>query len=494
MALHGSATIELINDDGSKEVIKHDNIITNAPNDLLKGYNGDIAPICKFMKSGDNFMQELFGGILLFSDVLDSDAANYFIPNGKIVGYASQDAYAGLDTARGSYNESESGAQNDGSYRFVWDFSTAQGNGTIKALALCPNRMGQIGLSATIAGDKNISIQMPDPATPFNTSWYMLSNTTGATTNGISNYNYMAVAVLDDIVYAIDIENVKGTSSKHLKNNGGILKLYRFRIGATKISALACVGGASYIDSVDVTLPSGFVSQLSSDGRTPSIAWSFIPEDGKILMWKLYDMVMAVGASTKYVEIDLKNGMNVISHSFTNNTAGYIQGSIYNVYGFKSPLWIGKTYIVTYSKDGDVKKFYAIKRNDNTNVRELKDIGGNVVSFDQSTYYHGFQAFFSNDNNVVVFNSDSNDRTRNVFFLDLESGIIQKTNATTFSYLDNVSFGSNVLSFATGNYLKLEPVVNPFVLCTKNNLDTAVTKTASQTMKITYTLTESEKS
>ena len=319
----------------------------------------------------------------------------------------------------------------------------------------------------------------------------MLSNTTGATTNGISNYNYMAVAVLDDIVYAIDIENVKGTSSKHLKNNGGILKLYRFRIGATKISAGACVGGANYIDSVDVTLPSGFVSQLSSDGSTPSIAWSFIPEDGKILMWKLYDMVMAVGASTKYVEIDLKNGMNVISHSFTNNTAGYIQGSIYNVYGFKSPLWIGKTYIVTYSNDGDVKKFYAIKRNDNTNVRELKDIGGNVFSLDESTYYHGFQALFSNDNNVVVFNSDRNNRTRNVFFLDLENCIIQKTNVNTFSYLDNVSFGSNVLSFATGNYLKLEPVVNPFVLCTKNNLDTAVTKTASQTMKITYTLTES---
>ena len=36
MALHGSATIELTNADGSKEVIKHDNMITNAVNDLLK--------------------------------------------------------------------------------------------------------------------------------------------------------------------------------------------------------------------------------------------------------------------------------------------------------------------------------------------------------------------------------------------------------------------------------------------------------------------------
>ena len=35
MKLKGSATIELTNADGSKEVIKHDNMITNAPADLL---------------------------------------------------------------------------------------------------------------------------------------------------------------------------------------------------------------------------------------------------------------------------------------------------------------------------------------------------------------------------------------------------------------------------------------------------------------------------
>ena len=229
MALKGSATIELTNADGSKEVIKHDNIITNAPSDLLKGYGGDIAAICKFMKSGDNFMQELFGGILLFSDVLDSDAANYFIPNGKIVGYASQDAYAGLDTARGSYNASESGAQNDGSYRFVWDFSTAQGNGTIKALALCPNRMGQIGVSATIVNSEKKWFSQNSPASPFSVSGYMLSNTQGQTTAGVSNYNFIAVAILDDIVYAINIENINKTDSNFIKTSG-VLRLYRFQI------------------------------------------------------------------------------------------------------------------------------------------------------------------------------------------------------------------------------------------------------------------------
>ena len=40
-------------------------------------------------------------------------------------------------------------------------------------------------------------------------------------------------------------------------------------------------------------------------------------------------------------------------------------------------------------------------------------------------------------------------------------------------------------------YMSCTPKLNPFILTTKNNLDEPVVKTASQTMKITYTLTES---
>ena len=45
MAIHGSATIELTNADGSKQVIKHDNLITNAPSDFLRSERGDSAII-----------------------------------------------------------------------------------------------------------------------------------------------------------------------------------------------------------------------------------------------------------------------------------------------------------------------------------------------------------------------------------------------------------------------------------------------------------------
>ena len=55
-----------------------------------------------------------------------------------------------------------------------------------------------------------------------------------------------------------------------------------------------------------------------------------------------------------------------------------------------------------------------------------------------------------------------------------------------------MDIGSKVVYACSGKNLNYNPVINPFVLTTKNNLGEPVVKTSSQTMKITYTLTESE--
>ena len=496
MALHGSATIELTNADGSKEVIKHDNIITNAPNDLLKGYSGGYATILKYMRLGDSFMQALFGGILLFSDSLDSDADAYNVPSGKVVGYASQDAYAGLDTARGSYNESESGAQVDGSYRFVWDFSTAQGNGTIKALALCPNIMGQIGMSATIVdSERKTFTPVNDLASPFQTNGYMLPNSGTDSTDDISNYNFLTIAIADDIVYAVNLDNIskRSSTSNYFLLNGGILRLYRFKLGLTSVTALASVGRAQYVDYVDVQLPTDFVSQFPSyTSDTKMLQFQFIPNSKKLVVYPHYlGKMIEPNSSFKYVEIDIANAFNVMALTFTNNTGRNIP--VYGsdtANGSTTSVHIGEKYIVAVattstSTSANDYKFYAIKRSDNTNVKELKLV--NEDEFITSSYR--FQPNYMDANTFVITLFLPN-YDYCVCFIDSENGIIHKTNAGQTYYYDNVSF-SKVALMATGNYLKCKPLINPFVLCTKNNLDTAVTKTASQTMKITYTLTES---
>ena len=61
MALHGSATIELTNADGSKQVVKHDNIVTNAANEMLRSYKGEQPVITRMSSVGLSYVTQLFG-------------------------------------------------------------------------------------------------------------------------------------------------------------------------------------------------------------------------------------------------------------------------------------------------------------------------------------------------------------------------------------------------------------------------------------------------
>ena len=97
MALKGTANIELTNADGSKEIYKHDNMITNAVQDLCMSQRGEMATILKIVDNGDSYAQALFGGLLLFDDTLDTDANNYFLPTAQCPRSASRFASGGID-------------------------------------------------------------------------------------------------------------------------------------------------------------------------------------------------------------------------------------------------------------------------------------------------------------------------------------------------------------------------------------------------------------
>lgn len=493
MALKGSATIELVNADGSKEVIKHDNMITNAVNDLCMSQRGEMATVLKIVSNGDSYAQALFGGLLLFSTPLNDDPNDYFLPNANITGYASQDAYAGPDIARGSFNASEGGAQEDGSYKFVWDFATSQANGEIKSLALCPNMMGQIGASNSIVDSEGKSFYVKNDLTPpFHSYGRMLPD--DATVADISSYYFNIVAIDDDIVYAIDEQNIKLDSkatSKYILNNGGVLKLHKFKLGANDIALADKVAMARYLGCVDVTLPTEFTSILTTASAEFAIAYSFDFKSGTLTLFpcrKKSDIL--VNGTTKYMDIEIRNNMKMTVYTFTNTTAGKIlPRSFTHNSGFKYTLWVGKEYIVVVSVLSSNSKMYVIKRSDNTKVTEVKYDDGSEFVINRTTEWYFKPAFMSS--NILVF--QTLDTTPGRFYiLDMATGILKKTNATDMSIDNNMDIGNKSVFARTFSYLQYRLTVNPFILTTKNNLDSPVTKTASQTMKITYTLSESE--
>ena len=152
--IKGHAVIEL-KDESTGKIwrTEHDNMITNGLKYALTPWLGKFSyantgPNSEFQimtsenketrkSQNRSIMNHLLGGVFLFQNPLTEDVDNVAFPNDNpLTGKASWDAYSGMDTSRGSYNESESGMQEDGSYKHVWDFNTQQANGQISALSL----------------------------------------------------------------------------------------------------------------------------------------------------------------------------------------------------------------------------------------------------------------------------------------------------------------------------------------------------------------------
>ena len=163
MALKGTATIELTDvRTGRKEIVKHDNLVTNAVSDLLQlnpdgylyhaGYNfaANLLPICP----------NAIGGVLLFEKKLDEDPAKYYASDDNpLVGYSSNDVNGTTDIMRGSMNQTESGPiDNNTGYKFVFDFETSQSNGTFTSLALTSHWGGKAGYGSELDGKSPVQV------------------------------------------------------------------------------------------------------------------------------------------------------------------------------------------------------------------------------------------------------------------------------------------------------------------------------------------------
>ena len=392
MAIKGSATIELTNADGTKQIIKHDNMITNAVADMFRSYMGDMPLIHKLNFYDYTYAGTIFGGLLLFNDILSDDASDYAIPSTKIAGYASNTAYSGNDLSRGSRNIAESGLQEDGSYKLVWDFGTSQGNGTIQSIALCPIAMGKIGASDAPVRSEYVSYRLGEEAYVNNASSsdakgafspsYRLFN---ATVDGVNANCLNPVAIVGEYIYAIDsrsIEYYYSSRAYNLVDNGGILKLYKFKFQFNSVSISATTGRAKYVETIDVQIPTEIVNlaYTRTNGEQYGVVGiHFNKRDNKLIVFP-YSLktALAPNATLPYVEIDLLDNYKVTNCSMTNTTnqSLSIYGTgIYTWYGARYGLYISNDHILMIGGTGADARMYVINRTDNAKVVKVK-IGG----------------------------------------------------------------------------------------------------------------------
>lgn len=167
MRLKGKMVMELTDTGtGAVETVTEENMVTEAVNNILGmnpmgvfyseehladvfSWNDAMLPICPNM----------VGGILLFSKTLAEDAENLYVGSDNLpVAYASNNVNSTTNMARGSLNLTESKALENG-YKFVWEFTPSQGNGTIAAVALTSAQGGQNGFGSLV-GDASTFLQI----------------------------------------------------------------------------------------------------------------------------------------------------------------------------------------------------------------------------------------------------------------------------------------------------------------------------------------------
>lgn len=167
MRLMGTMRIELTDaNTGVVTAVTEENMVTDAVNHIL-GLNpmgifyeiGESIDGVKWQEALLPVCPNMIGGILLFSKVLEERVDNiYSLSDNLPVAYASNNVNSTANVARGSMNLTESKKLDNG-YKFVWEFTPSQGNGTIAAAALT-SAQGGANAYGSLVNDSSTFLQI----------------------------------------------------------------------------------------------------------------------------------------------------------------------------------------------------------------------------------------------------------------------------------------------------------------------------------------------
>ena len=460
--LTGNVTIELEDiNTGTVETISETNMVTNAVNDLLGvnpmgvlyktagsydeqlAWNDNLLPICPNM----------VGGILLFPSSITEAADNLYLPSTNLpVAYASNDVNATANTKRGSLNLTESMALTNG-YKFVWEFTASQGNGTIAAIGLTSKQGGanaygsDVGVDTTLLQIKKVSLDDDD---------------------GFINDLFSAVTV--------DFVNGKLYSLSYASNT---VTIKRYRIPVFDI------GLNELLDDSTLSLEDTTVLQCN----TFRFVGSYTPygtflDGGDGYWYGFANQANSSGNATMYwikisqSDYSFTEGVWTLSNATLQDTGYFKEGSSYPSGERNSVVRNGYLYVFAYNKAG----VYKINISNSTDVT-LINLG--FTSAARCLGETGSTETKMSILNGIIIGYD--------FEIDLNDNVIATYAGTRCGNIATPFFQYKEYVFAWGgaylNQYRYTWLLTPY-LATICNLSQAVVKDANKTMKITYTLTE----
>ena len=475
MGIKGKTTFELTDvNTGEVEVIEDSNMITNGLQEFLRtyGYFGCDILNTDTMRNNSLWVN-LLGGLFLFDSRLEENVNNTFMPAGvKMIGNGSKDvSNSGAVTELGSYNTTESGLQSDGSIKLVYEFNTAQANGTIACACLTSKIGGYIGMGNDSTRYLNTNYNLFEFISDGN--HICQSNIAGAE-NDKSHILYPVYS--ENAIYFTNPYNIKYSSSQASQHWSVTKKIQilKVRAGFTGVS----IKDRKYLDKViatyDVDIPQDILDYMGT-----STNYITISRDSErnvyVIFNKNSNARLKAGAFCWIMKID--KDMKATAYKFTNSTG--VELSIYD------------TNIITF--DGDYLWIYAynspyylygIKYSDSTQIIEtginkgskyrLYTIGKNLIGIHSE--YSGSYYYTPTIYDVV-------NRTHR------QVNGVGSYDTTLVPFPDKKGVYLHLSESGGTSPYNLKVMKDPRYLATINNLSEPVVKTSSKTMKVTYTLT-----
>lgn len=510
--LKGLAEIELRDErTGETTYVRHENMLTNGLSIALTpqigrytyqtGYQGGSGVQTTDegkMKYNRSVMDHLLGGVFLFGETLQENAGNLALPLGNaLIGKGSHNAYSGVDTKRGSYNEKESGRQPDGSFRHVWDFATSQANGTIRALALTTHAGGIEGdgtrewNSAQTAEEWGVYTTMKDS-----------SGTNGAAIkgpDGMAGACFLFADYMKNRIYAVKdqyemVYNSSGSNPDLFFKNSGKLHVMEYGFPLSKISPFYDGYNLYREQEHEIEVPEEYITHVgTANGRLYTcVSDSYVYLYAGLVTYQTGKDIKLLRLAKDTLEASVVSFPNVTGTNLAfNGGMNYIPDR----------LWLTDTHAyMSVAENGEDNSYhsyvYRVSLADGTDAAraELMDRNGNSIN--GSFMFCGCRGrhivmglrYSSSYNNTYYYPVLLDPSTLAAAYLNAAN---INSNSSSIYHYEKLTEGLYLsVGAATGGIFNFTPAIDPCMLMTVNNLSAPVEKTAAQSMKVTYTITE----
>lgn len=477
--MKGHSKIELKDiQTGDVQVFENDNLVTNALSEYLKCTGISDTTLFNATTVKNPLWQKLLGGILLFDTALEESVDNIFLPAPPVKMIGNGTAFystSGVVTELGNWNEQESGIQEDGSLKLVWDYGTNQANGTIACACLTSADAGYIGCGNAASKERYAAV-----ATNGNTIQDYFAANTFKQIKVPFQYIYVIYAdYVNNCIYYVDADSMKynaATAEKHWYTTGTIL-IHKYRFGLSGIDVHISEKVENPVETYEITLPDTIKNWIGSDYASYSFEIT-VDENYEtyIVFNKNASGELAANGDFYIMKINsLTEGTTTVYHM--TNTAGY---AVYVCYTIVKVSNIFGGYYYTKRTGNNVNYITRFKLNDSTDIDEIgyATLGANIPH----QYIIGRNLYCSTGAALYRVNTVSKE-------LEVQNGVYGHS-----SDIEKIALKSAPLLYlmsGTPSYQNHITYIerNHMYLATINNLSEPVVKTASKTMKVTYTVT-----